>query len=157
MNQDTDGAIPFPDERYAAMRPFDPNYTFRDDEGNVCRTIAHPLDERYVIDPGAYVGEGELPPEELQIRHTLLAAVGLESQLSFWEKLFGILGRPSPAYLAAYDMEMRLRRLIDRGPTYRAAFCRLANSETVPKSIRRMLAALVRVHDASLGHIQPRR
>lgn len=138
-------SIPRSPEWYA-KEPFDPSIAaFRNNSGKISYFMRSALDETYVEEPGDDYLAGTIPPEEREVRDTLLVTILLRNQVSrfaFWWSQFV---RPTGAYLASLESFEKLSALCARSREHRAAFCRLANSEGVTPALRRELKRIIDV------------
>lgn len=146
-------SIPKPPEWYRQLPPFDPSQVaFRDSDGREFRYMTAALDERYLIDPdgpgtsdgieGA-VAAGTIPPEELEVRHTL-ALVGVHrSRLSGLEHWWSRTVHPTAQFITYRDALRRVKYLAQRSAEHRAALCRLSHSEHIVEWLRDELREIV--------------
>jgi hypothetical protein len=103
-------------------KPFDPNYTFRRDDGKPGRYLSHPLDETYIERPGDFTAAGAIPPEDFEVRNALM----LTNLSSKNAKAFGVKARSE-----AVANAQALIQLINRTPEHQAAFKRIINGTPV--------------------------
>jgi len=143
-----DDAIPRKSSWYA-QEPFNASLVaFRDNEGHEYRYMTSPLDEIYLTEPLDHFVAGTIPPEEREVRDTLVAAVLMRKQVSriefWWSQFF----KPTQSYQRSLEYFRHLDSLCGLSPTYRAAFCRLSTSAQMPPFIRADLKRIVAKHDA---------
>ena len=144
---DQDNSIPRSPQWYA-REPFDPTVVaFRDNEGKEHRYMHTPLDEIYAAEPRGAAVVGSLPPEEREVRDTLLVTTLFRSRVSWLDILWSQLVRPTKAYQVSLDHFDKLDALCARSREYRAAFCRLSTSNTLAPGLRRELKRIVQISD----------
>lgn len=127
---DDEAEIPRAHEYYMQLPPFNPTTS---------RFMGSELDIRYKADPGQWVMDGELPPEEIEIREILAASIFLSGQIRLRDWLFRGTGRLAKVR----ELNQRLMSLAHANESYRAAFSRIANSESVSHVIRDRLKSLL--------------
>ncbi|MEJ1269079.1 hypothetical protein WDV93_25515 [Pantoea ananatis] len=91
--------------------------------------VNHPLDETCLSPPGETYTEGELPEEEIQVRHALIAMYVLTDRLmniSLWDRLFRTR-RYSSACRPATEAQRRLMTLVNSTPLHKAALRRIVS------------------------------
>ncbi|MBG6083129.1 hypothetical protein [Rubrivivax gelatinosus] len=131
-----------------AKEPFDPSViAFRGNDGREWRYMNSPLDERYLAEPLGHFVLGSIPPEEREVRDTLVAAAFARRRVStfqfWWSQIFG----PTESYRVCLVYFRRLNQLCGCSREHRAAFCRLSNSDSTPPFIRRELKRIVDLCD----------
>lgn len=139
-------AIPRPPEWYA-KEPFDHSITFRDYEGKEHRYMHSPLDEVYAVEPGDFYQAGTIPPEEREVRDTLLATIAFRNRVSWFEFWWSQFITPTKAYRVSLEYFQKLDALCARSREHRAAFCRLSKNERIAPGLRLELKRIVDVRD----------
>lgn len=153
MARSTAGQIPKKPEWYQLM-PFDPSQVaFVDDEGNERHYMRTSMDERYLNEPGDLVAAGTVPPEELEVRDHLTVAILARRQVSGVEFWWSQFIRPTERYRQAQRAQKSLHDLCRRSPQHRAAICRIANSETTAKYLKKELRRIIAMVDKGNGSI----
>ncbi|MYM92631.1 hypothetical protein [Duganella vulcania] len=136
-----------------AKEPFDPSVVaFKDNDGRTWRYMNTPLDETYLAEPIDHFLVGTIPPEEREIRDTLVAATVMRRQVSIFQFWWSQFFKPTKAYLRSREYFRRLDQLCGRTPEHRAAFCRLATSKRLPPFICADLKRIVTKHDRARLH-----
>lgn len=108
-----------------------------------------PLDETYLVEPvGSFIA-GTIPPEEREVRDTLVAAIAMRAQVSFWGLLWSQVFKPTKSYLRSLEYFKRLDQLCGLSAEYRAAFCRLSTSRQLPGFICADLKRIVSKYSAA--------
>lgn len=146
-SSDMEGSIPRSPEWYRE-EPFDPRtVAFWDDKGVAHYFMNSPLDEAYAAEPGDMYPPGSLPPEEREVRDTLMVSIVFRRRVSgfafWWSQFF----RPTQAYRASREWFNKLEALCTKSPEYRASLCRLANCESIPPELRMELKRIVDMRD----------
>lgn len=132
-----------------AQEPFDPSLVaFRDDKGTEYRFMHSPLDEIYATEPGDSYGIGTIPPEEREVRDTLLATIAFRGRVSRFEFWWSQFVSPTESYRVSLDYFRKLNVLCERSREHRAAFCRLSSSESISPRLRLELRRIVAMCDS---------
>ncbi len=140
-------AIPRSPEWYA-QATFDSSLVaFRDNEGMEHRYMITPLDEIYANEPGDSYRLGTIPPEEREVRDTLLVAVALRQRVSWLDFWWSQFAKPTKAYRASLECFRKLHALCASSREYRAAFCRLSKSDQIDPGLCRELKRIVDICD----------
>lgn len=140
-------AIPHPTEWYA-REPFDPSVVaFNNADGSPQQYMNSPLDEVYAVEPGDSYRAGSIPPEEREVRDTLLVTVAFRNRVSWFDFWWSQFGTPTAAYRTSLDCFQRLSALCAKSRAYRAAFCRLSNGEALVPGLRSELKRIVDLCD----------
>lgn len=122
--------------------PFDNTRVVRDEGGCDVRYLTDPLAETYLEPPGAWISEGMLPPEDLEVRRAL-AEVKL---LADHARSFGLLSRLfgsdkyREARAAAVERQETLLRLVNSSREHKAAIRRIVNAMPPDNGGREALA-----------------
>ncbi|MVF24250.1 hypothetical protein EVC37_21965 [Methylocaldum sp. BRCS4] len=112
-----------------------------------------PMDETYAAEPDDTYLPGSIPPEEREVSDTLLATVAFRNRVSWFDFWWSQFIKPTNSYRASLEYFQKLHALCARTKEYRAAFCRLSNSERIPPQLRRELRRIVDLCDK--GNKQP--
>ena len=144
---ETDHSIPRPPEWYA-KEPFDASVVaFWDDEGVAHYFMHSPLDETYAAEPGDMYSPGSIPPEEREVRDTLLVAIIFRKRVSWIDFWWSQFFRPTQAYLVSLENLQKLGELCARSREHRAAFCRLSKCMSLHPAIPGLSMELKRIVD----------
>lgn len=131
-----------------AREPFDPSVVaFLDNRGRPWRYMNSPLDETYIAEPVDEYVAGSLPPEEREVRDTLVATMMFRERVSYFDFWWSRFFKPTESYLVYIEYLLRLEQLIGCSAEHRAAFCRLFNGQQIRRAIRVELKRMVAVHD----------
>lgn len=125
--------------------PFDNTKTVKDESGNPVRFLADSLAETYIEPPDAWISDGMLPPQEMEVRKALVtfkfASDSVES--------FGLLSRMigSTRYRDAKNQlqlaSKSLMTLVNSSREHKAAIRRIVSAMPVNNGGREILAAYV--------------
>lgn len=109
---------------------FDNTRTVRDDAGDHIRYLTDPLAETYIEPPGAWISEGMLPPEDLEVRRALAEMKALTDHaksFGFLSRLFGS-DTYRKARTAAVEKQQALLSLVNSSREHKAAIRRIVNA-----------------------------
>lgn len=123
--------------------PFDNTKALSDDAGNPVRYLVDPLAEVYIEPPEAWVSDGMLPPQDLEVREALVELKFATDRLH----TFGFVSRmmKSPDYRhalqAAQTKAEALGELVNRSREHKAAIRRIVNAMPLNNGGREALSA----------------
>ena len=126
--------------------PFDNTKALSDDAGNPVLFLVDPLAEAYIEPPEAWVSEGMLPPQDLEVREALMELKLATGRVH----TFGIVARmmKSPNYRqalqAAQSKADALGELVSRSREHKAAIRRIVNAMPPNNGGREALSAFIK-------------